>query len=125
MDKDEWKQAIDDALVCCHLGTADDFESPKHALAALERWHYDLGVSGVCEPKKGMNKEQQKALDRLKKQGSRGLSGKDMDKFLPFKHMGKEDRTKTMQALCEQGMALRHTGFMGDTPEVTWYYVTT
>lgn len=44
-----WKQAIDDALVCCHLGTADSFESPKHALAVLEAWHYELGQSGVCE----------------------------------------------------------------------------
>ena len=46
----EAEQAIDDALVCCHLGTLNDFPTIKHALAAVERWHYDLGASGVCEP---------------------------------------------------------------------------
>ena len=47
---DEWRMAIDDALVCCHLGTSESFKTAKHALAAIESWHYDLGKSGVCEP---------------------------------------------------------------------------
>lgn len=41
--------AIDTEVVNCHLGTLESFPSPKHAIAAIARWHYDLGVSGVCE----------------------------------------------------------------------------
>lgn len=44
-----WKRAVDNELVCCHLGTTDSME-PNVAIASIGRWHYDLGVSGVCEP---------------------------------------------------------------------------
>lgn len=43
-----WKFAVDNELVCCHLGTTDTME-PAKAIASIGRWHYDLGVSGVCE----------------------------------------------------------------------------
>jgi hypothetical protein len=33
-----WRDAIDDALVCAYLGTADSFASPREALAALIAW---------------------------------------------------------------------------------------
>lgn len=43
------REALDTELVCCGIGTLDSMESPKHALAAIGRWHYDLGVSRVLE----------------------------------------------------------------------------
>ena len=43
------REALDTELVCCGIGTLDSMESPKHAVAAIGRWHYDLGASGVLE----------------------------------------------------------------------------
>jgi len=34
----EWKQAIDDALICAHIGTADSFPDARTALNALCAW---------------------------------------------------------------------------------------
>lgn len=34
-----WREAIDDELVCLHLGTVDSFPDPKSALDALIDWH--------------------------------------------------------------------------------------
>lgn len=41
------REAIDTELICCHIGTLDSMKSPKHAIAAIARWHYDLGESQV------------------------------------------------------------------------------
>ena len=40
----KWKQAVDEALVIAHLGTADSFESPMKAINALLKWSEDLGA---------------------------------------------------------------------------------
>lgn len=53
----ELREAVDTELVCCHIGTLDSMKSPKHAIAAIARWHYDLGVSGVCEEQEGESDE--------------------------------------------------------------------
>ena len=43
-DNAKLREALDTELVCCHIGTLDSMKSPKHAVAAIARWHYDLGV---------------------------------------------------------------------------------
>ena len=48
-ENERLREALDTELVCCHIGTLDQQESPKHAIAAIARWHYDLGVSRVLE----------------------------------------------------------------------------
>ena len=68
--KDLLKQALDaldDALICCHIGTVESFPTAKAALAALIDWHVsvaldpevssdaqaliDRGAAAVAEPK--------------------------------------------------------------------------
>jgi hypothetical protein len=48
-----WREAIDDELVCLHLGTADSFTSAKDALNALIDWHttvaFDPEVSSYAQ----------------------------------------------------------------------------
>ena len=50
-ENERLREALDTELVCCHIGTLEQQESPKHAVAAIARWHYDLGVSKVLEGK--------------------------------------------------------------------------
>ena len=40
----EWKAAVDDELVLCHLGTADFYETPKAAVKDLCLWHQEVGA---------------------------------------------------------------------------------
>ena len=62
----EWREAVDNELVCLHLGTADSFPTAQAALAALINWHVrvaldpevssdaqaliDRGAAAVAEP---------------------------------------------------------------------------
>lgn len=41
---DQWKQAIDDELVCCHIGTVDTFPDAKTALKNLIDWHVQIAL---------------------------------------------------------------------------------
>jgi aldehyde:ferredoxin oxidoreductase len=41
---EQWKAAIDEALVCNHLGTADDFPSAKDALQRLIGWEISMAL---------------------------------------------------------------------------------
>lgn len=43
------EEALDTELVLWGTGTLDMMESPKHAIAAIAKWHYDLGVSRILE----------------------------------------------------------------------------
>ncbi len=61
----EWQMAIDQGLVCCHIGTSESFATAQEALDALIDWHVavalDPAVSsdaqalidhGMCESKR-------------------------------------------------------------------------
>lgn len=41
---DPWKAAIDDELVCCHIGTTDSFPDAKTALKNLIDWHVQIAL---------------------------------------------------------------------------------
>lgn len=41
---DQWKAAIDDELVCCHIGTTDSFPDAKAALKNLIDWHVSVAL---------------------------------------------------------------------------------
>lgn len=41
---DQWKAAIDDELVCCHIGTTDSFPDAKAALKSLIDWHVSMAL---------------------------------------------------------------------------------
>jgi hypothetical protein len=41
---EQWKTAIDEALVCNHLGTADDFPNAKAALQRLIGWEISMAL---------------------------------------------------------------------------------
>jgi len=41
---DQWKAAIDDELVCCHIGTTDSFPDAKSALKNLIDWHVSVAL---------------------------------------------------------------------------------
>lgn len=40
----QWKSAIDDELVCCHIGTTDSFPDAKAALKNLIDWHVSVAL---------------------------------------------------------------------------------
>ena len=52
-EPNEWRDAIDDELVCLHLGTVDSFHSAHEALDALINWHIatalDPAVSSAAQ----------------------------------------------------------------------------
>lgn len=41
---DHWKAAIDDELVCCHIGTTDSFPDARTALKNLIDWHVSVAL---------------------------------------------------------------------------------
>lgn len=41
---DQWKAAIDDELICCHIGTVDSFPGAKAALKNLIDWHMSVAL---------------------------------------------------------------------------------
>jgi len=41
---DQWKAAIDDELVCCHIGTTDSFPDARAALKNLIDWHVSVAL---------------------------------------------------------------------------------
>ena len=63
---DPWREAIDNALICTHIGTVDSFPTADQALEALIDWHItvaldptvsasaqalvDRGAAAVAEP---------------------------------------------------------------------------
>ena len=53
-----WRDAINDELICTHLGTADSFPDPKDALNALIDWH----VAVALDPE--VSSEAQALIDR-------------------------------------------------------------
>jgi hypothetical protein len=40
----EWRDAIDEGLVCAHIGTVDSFPDPRAALNALIDWHVAVAL---------------------------------------------------------------------------------
>jgi hypothetical protein len=41
---DPWRDAIDEGLVCAHIGTVDSFPDPRAALNALIDWHVQVAI---------------------------------------------------------------------------------
>ena len=41
---DPWRDAIDAALICCHIGTVESFPTAQAALAALINWHVQVAL---------------------------------------------------------------------------------
>ena len=39
-----WRDALDSALICAHLGTADSFPDARSALNALINWHVEIAL---------------------------------------------------------------------------------
>lgn len=39
-----WRDAIDAALICCHIGTVESFPTAQEALEALIDWHVEVAL---------------------------------------------------------------------------------
>lgn len=42
--RNHWKDAIDDELVCLHLGTTETFPEPREALRQIINWHVEIAL---------------------------------------------------------------------------------
>ena len=43
-DDNEWRTAIEDELICAHIGTADSFSDAQSALKSLIDWHVSVSL---------------------------------------------------------------------------------
>jgi hypothetical protein len=68
----EWKEAIDNALVCAHIGTADSFPDARTALNALCAWCEQIALDPA------VSQDARALIDK----GREGAMGKPLEDYI-------------------------------------------